>query len=449
MERIKNKFTWLTNNFSLLIIIGVCLELIFLVSLILEKFQLPIYTESITLLSRQVSLFPLFLLLLPSLALYWIIVRAARRKNNYLKTVLVFFFLFVLTLVFTRPLMSIDVWHYIGWGRTLSSHQMNPYQVAYNDITTDPVFLTNQLPWLDQPTAYGPMFIYFSAVVSYLGDQNALFSFYLFKICLVALATGAVLLFHATFKNEYATLLLAWNPVFLFELMSSAHSDALTIFFLVLAIFLFIKGHEFGHRVWSWLALLLSALVKYFTAVILPIFYIAAIKKTAPQGRQKYIYFTVFFSLILVLLLYAPLWSGGAPLKILLHYQSCPLDDDFCLERVPPLISGAFIKLLSILKVPQVTTWGPIVGQVVFIFAWLMILYKLIKMPTLDTRTTLAYSAIALALFLGLFTTWLFPWYLTPLLLLLIAWQATKGKNAPSWIFIISLIMSLMYIHIH
>src|SRR5207248_579073 len=76
--------------------------------------------------------------------------------------------------------------------------------------------------------------------------------------------------------------LFAWNPLLLFEFSGNGHNDALLLTFLLLAVYLAARGWLLPALV----ALSLSAMVKFVTVLILPLFVLYWVRRQATRRRQ-------------------------------------------------------------------------------------------------------------------------------------------------------------------
>ena len=111
-----------------------------------------------------------------------------------------------------------------------------------------------------------------------------------------------------------ATLLLAWNPMLLFETFGNGHNDIAMAFWMLLAAWMmFEKRYTLAV-----LALLMGALFKYIPVILLPVAGIIALRDLQSlAARLRYLVTTAVASIALLVLAYAPLWQGPQILTIL------------------------------------------------------------------------------------------------------------------------------------
>jgi hypothetical protein len=195
-----------------------------------------------------------------------------------------FALLFFLTSVLSLPHNSHDLYGYISYARVAGIYGANPYVVPPIDFAPDPFLAYNPLPWIQSTVPYGPVWVFFSALVVRLGGDSQAGTVLLMRSALLAcnLANVALIAFVLNRHNPRhvlpAVLFYAWNPVVV--LKGQDHNEPLMVFFLLLAVALYYAG-----RRWLGLAALsLSALAKFVTAPLVPL-YLLRLWRSAPLGR--------------------------------------------------------------------------------------------------------------------------------------------------------------------
>jgi hypothetical protein len=109
------------------------------------------------------------------------------------------------------------------------------------------------------------------------------------------------------------TLLLAWNPVVLYETWGNGHNDMAMVFWVLAAVcFLAISRYRLAA-----LALVVGMLVKYIPALLFPAAGIIAIVHLKTwRGRLGFLVITGLAGLALIVLAYAPFWEGSEILTV-------------------------------------------------------------------------------------------------------------------------------------
>jgi hypothetical protein len=134
------------------------------------------------------------------------------------------------------PLISQDVFGYLGFARLGALHGLDPYTHVAAEAPTDPV-----LPFLGWPfkhSPYGPLFTLASYATAPLGLAGGLWSF---KAIAVASSLGAVALTGRAARgagrsSRWAMSFVGLNPVLLELAIGGAHNDTLILLLLAAAL---------------------------------------------------------------------------------------------------------------------------------------------------------------------------------------------------------------------
>ncbi|HKP53334.1 MAG TPA: hypothetical protein VJ183_11880 [Chloroflexia bacterium] len=179
--------------------------------------------------------------------------------------------LFCIFLLFMYPITADDLFDQLFRARITTHYAQNPFIMSPSAFADDP-FLP-YVAWKYEGSPYGPMWELLAAIPSWLAGDNLWNNLIFFKL-LVIFAYGATTLLTylilRTLKPEWAlrgALLVAWNPLALFEVAGSGHNDAVMVAFLLLAIYLFVKGW----RIWVLPALMAAVLTKFVPLLLVPI----------------------------------------------------------------------------------------------------------------------------------------------------------------------------------
>jgi Glycosyltransferase family 87 len=136
------------------------------------------------------------------------------------------------------PLISQDVFGYLGFARMGVLHGLDPYTRVAAEAPADPVFL--YLGWPFQHSPYGPLFTLASYATAPLGLAGALWTL---KAVAVAASLGAVALVGAAARAlghdaRRAVAFVGLNPVLLELAVGGAHNDTLIMLTLAAALML-------------------------------------------------------------------------------------------------------------------------------------------------------------------------------------------------------------------
>lgn len=207
----------------------------------------------------------------------------------------------MLVLLFVRGLLSSDIYNYAWYSRIWSVHGVSPYTHVPSQFPPDPEGSIYWIGWANETAVYGPAWLMISTLFYKIGllvggsfsaqlmalrllaDGAHLLNAYLVwkisgpvlaRVCNQGLrlqepGTGTV----ATEDERSAggirlaaVLFYIWNPLMLIEFAGSGHNDVVMLTFVLLSVWLYLKG-------WWWLAALalgVGTLVKLPALIFVP-----------------------------------------------------------------------------------------------------------------------------------------------------------------------------------
>ncbi len=175
------------------------------------------------------------------------------------------------------PVGALDVFDYLVEMKLTWFYGQNPYLATFADHRGDPFALPAFL--LNVPLFYGPAWLAASAVpalVAGFSDVTRLLVAVKVVNLLLVWAVAAILFRHhgGGQAGWSAVYLFAASPLVLFEGVGNAHNDVLMTAFLVAALVAAANRSALAGP-----ALVLSALVKFFSAALAPLFLAAAVRE--------------------------------------------------------------------------------------------------------------------------------------------------------------------------
>lgn len=192
-----------------------------------------------------------------------------RETEPGLLTIIIFFALiFRITLFFSEPSLSEDIYRYL-WDGKLINEGINPYKYVpgSNELVSlrDPQY--EMINHKDIGTPYGPLTIMIFALSQRIMDSVYFMKtpFILFD-CLSIVLIIRMLAFSGASKNN--VIVYAWNPLVLMEVAGSGHNDSLGIFMLLTAFYCVQRRRYWGASI----GFALAFLAKYFSLLFLPVF---------------------------------------------------------------------------------------------------------------------------------------------------------------------------------
>lgn len=202
-------------------------------------------------------------------------------------------------------------------GRAALVYHINPYLLtrASGALARDPLYQALLPGSLVAPQTMGPLWLDITVPLSWLGQESpalVILVFRSFALCLHLLNALLIWAIVGKLKPELrlpATLLYAWNPLFLLLGIVEMQAQLAVIFFLLLAVVLL------QHRLLqlSWVALLLAALLYPLCLLLLPLFLRPLGRETRLLARgSRFFWWTglLCVSALVVTLAYAPYWPG-------------------------------------------------------------------------------------------------------------------------------------------
>lgn len=352
----------------LLIFLGIAAELIYLLYFLREFPLLAYYRRDLTLgdithsSHRALLVFVCltFAVFLAFALACWVVRALDDRFAFWL--ILGFALLFVATLVFVYPISSTDMFSYINQSRVLVHYHHNPMITPPSAFPYDRQ-MYRAIVWRRFPTPYGPLGVVLDASPTMLTRENVLGSLIGLKLLFSALVLGSALVvyrFLKEFQPKHALLgmmVVAWNPLVLIETTVNGHNDAAMMFLLVLAILAMSQRRS----VLGASLVVLSALVKYSSIIVLPLF-VAYGFWQQPTNRARLIYLgeSGLTALGIVILAYAPFWHSIHSFVNGITVATQRYSDSF-----PRLILDLF---------HFTPNWAALTGWLVFVAAYLLAL---------------------------------------------------------------------------
>jgi hypothetical protein len=225
--------------------------------------------------------------------------------------------LFGVLVMVIYPVAALDLYDYLMYGRVVLQYGGNPF-IQPPSAFPDP--LVGYSPWPNERSVYGPLWQLVSLVPTALSNGSVLAGLLLFKAlalaCFVACSAviWEILRTIAPARAPSGTLLFAWNPLLLFELVGNGHNDVLMVLLLLLAILVLVRGP----RLLVFPLLAAAVLTKLPVVALGPAFLLGLLRQPgSPRQRAAWIVGGGLLGLLLTVLLYAPFWAGRETLYFL------------------------------------------------------------------------------------------------------------------------------------
>ncbi len=239
------------------------------------------------------------------------------------------------------PIGSKDIFGYAFYGKMWGHYGANPYGQPPATFPADPWQAFIQVRWRTLPFAYGPLFLWQCWLVDAVAGNHLWLALWLHKAC-ATVSLFAVISFAAAMSrssasttkplDQFPLLLLAWNPLLLFESAAGAHNDIAMLLFLVAALWCW----QARLRIGTMALLALAFWYKWYSLLFVPVFLLDVFKALGPRqaARQAAVWLGATGGFGLLLLAQLP---GTLPLitSSLLHPGA--MSGIFPNELSPPL----------------------------------------------------------------------------------------------------------------
>ncbi len=222
--------------------------------------------------NRPLSSVFYILLLLFLYGFYIVFLILADKKVISLKFLWTIIILTAGILTFSYNAFSYDLFNYIFDAKIVTHYHVNPYFYRALDFPHDPML--SFMHWTQRTYPYGPLWLFLTVPLSFIGFQYFLVTFFLFKTFIALCYVGCVYFLLKILQRikpseaMFGTMLFALNPLVLIEALVSAHNDITMMFFSILALWYLLEKKSFV----SYMALLISVGTKFATVFLLPVF---------------------------------------------------------------------------------------------------------------------------------------------------------------------------------
>ncbi|MDO8659329.1 MAG: glycosyltransferase family 87 protein [Candidatus Parcubacteria bacterium] len=324
-------------------------------------------------LSTALYTFILFLLVIHYFLFLWLIKKNKLSLGQFWRIVIPA----SIILLFAYNAFSYDLFNYMFDARIVTYHHQDPYIHKALDYPQDPWI--NFMRWTHRTYPYGPVWLWLTAPLSFIGMQFFLPTFFLFKALMVGSFLGTVyfigkILEKISPENKmFGMAFFALNPLVIIESLVSGHNDIVMMFFAVFSLFLLLKKRY----VFACILLFLSIGIKFATVFLLPVFALIFLL----QIRRKKIDWDKFFQLTSVLMIIAviaaSIRTNFQPWYLLYVLPIASLIAGKHYIFIPSIIIS-FFALLIYIPFLYLGNWDPPVPSILFWMTTGSILFSII-----------------------------------------------------------------------
>lgn len=306
-------------------------------------------------------------------------------------------------LILLPRMFSGDLYLYMFYGRTISEYGENPLLVAPRQFHDDP-----HLQWVNRyrnlPSAYGPVWLMLSAMLSGLAGDARFANLFTYKVALLGLHVLVTMVVWAVLNKTrpqfavWGTIFYGWNPLVLLETVGNGHNDVMMALFAALAILASV------HNRWLLAVCLLVAagMVKLNALILLPPL-ILAWMLTFPDVRSRIRagLSATAVAVVCGLALYAPLWAGAALFENTLRNPAAT----WYANSNWRLLRSLIVRITEATSDSAATSLLDLVRYAVFAGLYLILLRRLGSRENLVNTWAWVWFVYCLSL------AWIWPWY--------------------------------------
>jgi hypothetical protein len=186
------------------------------------------------------------------------------------------------------PVSAIDLFIYAVRSRLFTAHGVDPIAVAPIAFPDDPLMRFASAEWADDVSPYGPLWNLIAAPATWLAGDRIAIALAAFKVLAgLSILVGAWLISRIVARDRprdatTAALVYLWNPLVLWEGAGNGHNDVV----LVLPLLLAILAWQTRRDRWVIPLLVVAALIKYVTLLLIPLA-VAAFWRRGQSARRR------------------------------------------------------------------------------------------------------------------------------------------------------------------
>ena len=252
-----------------------CLEIVRIGDLRTSLAPVMVGDQAVTILVFWLPFLAAFLVYLLAASKVWDKRRAAVLQDTGSKHLPTFLILllavvFRVTLLFSPPTLSDDIFRYV-WDGSMQNHGINPYQYPpeASDVSAFRDQYWSSINNKHIPTIYPPLLQLVFRGADLIAHTPMAMKV-LFMVCDLGVIGIVLLLLRLYGLPLDRVLIYAWNPLVLIEFSGSGHNDTLALVLMMAALYAIMRDRE----VLSILLLALSSVSKFFSIVLIPSFFI-------------------------------------------------------------------------------------------------------------------------------------------------------------------------------
>lgn len=350
-------------------------------------------------------------------------------KNK--KNIMIYISLISIIFMAILPFLSSDIFYYMGDSWLASKYHENPYYTSVDELQKKGIndeILENTGYWSKTTSIYGPLFNSISIAIVTLSFGNVTLALLVYKIIALIFHLLNTNIIYKITKSKKYMLIYGLNPLVLIELLSNVHNDVYLLFFILLAIYFFIRKKNI------WIATIflgLSVAIKYSTVLLIPFILLYYFRKEKFWKKLFYCFLSGIGIVSIVVILYLPYFRDISIFTNMLVQDNKYSQSIMALLLVETGKSDIF-KLLNNIRLP------------IFAIVYIANIAKMFFEKNISLKRTFTNYSILMIAFIFIVLTTFQKWYI----LWLIPTMFLANKNTRNFIFaltLVALIPSFVY----
>lgn len=216
------------------------------------------------------------------------------------------------TMIFVYPVTALDIFAYIDQSLVAVQYHANPIFVPPSAFPHDPLMGLSD-GWAQYSAPYGPLGLVADSLPTLIAGRNILVTLLMLKVLFSLLTLVAAWLVYHILQHVDprralgGAMLVAWNPLVLFEISANGHNDMVMICLALVGLLSLAESGLIRGPVW----IALSTLVKYASLILLPpVLLYCLVRYPTWRERRRYLASTAGLMVLVCAVAYAPFWQG-------------------------------------------------------------------------------------------------------------------------------------------
>lgn len=339
-----------------------------------------------------------------------------------LKKSVVFALIFQAIVFLSYPVLSTDIFSYITSHRVFTEYGQNIWAVAPQNFPTD--LYSEISDWIEHPSIYGAVkqIIYLPvALLSQVFGEDLIMTVVFYKSMALLFSVGTLFVLLKTLEGKSEShrarvvRMIFWNPLFVMEIIGSGHNDILMFFFMLLGILSWQKKWWLRSGVFFALAVQVK---------LIPILLVGFLGLKLLQDK-RFVEICKFSGSFLMINILAFIYMNVSPLSFL---ERVTFNTTVYWQSLPSL----FEKFLPELNLP-------------FSLIFLIVLASLALLQLKKNWQPLQTTTIALLIYVSLFTSAFWNWYILWPLMLVVFTNNNKNRQLKKIILLMTMTSLMAY----